>query len=81
MFEGILSAIDAQLAKLQQARTLLASTSVAPSVGEARRPGRPKGSKTAAKADPVKAKRTMSAEGRSRIAAAQKKRWAAKNKG
>ncbi len=76
--EDILKAIDGQLALLQQARGLLAG-SPAPKQVTTRR-GRPKGSKnkTAAAPAPAKAaKRVMSAEGKARIAAAQKLRWAA----
>jgi hypothetical protein len=64
----ILAHIDSEIARLQQAKTLL--------TGEpARRtPGRPF-PKPAQKASSVK-KRTMSAEGRARIAAAQRARWA-----
>ncbi|AFL89216.1 hypothetical protein Terro_2984 [Terriglobus roseus DSM 18391] len=91
----IVSAIDAEIAKLQQARALLSGSSepaatkrgpgrpkkaaapanvIAKPVAPKRGPGRPK--KVVA---PVKAvaKRTLSAEGKARIAAAQKRRWAA----
>jgi hypothetical protein len=62
--QDILSAIDAEIARLQSARSLLAGT--------AKRRGRPPmgGSPSAPK------KRTMSAAGRRRIAEAQRKRWA-----
>jgi hypothetical protein len=59
----LLAEIDAEIARLQQARALLNGKEVK------RQPGRP-AKKTTAK------KRTMSAEGRARIAAAQKARWA-----
>jgi hypothetical protein len=74
---GIIAQIDAQIAKLQQARALLAG-SPAGSAGR----GRPKGSKNAAKtAAPKKtAKRKLSPEGRKRIAEAMKKRWADRRK-
>jgi hypothetical protein len=74
---GIIAQIDAQIAKLQQARALLAGTPA----GKAGR-GRPKGSKNAAKtAAPKKAvKRKLSPEGRKRIADAMKKRWADRRK-
>jgi hypothetical protein len=76
----IISEIDAQISRLQQARTLLAGTA-APAVRTG--PGRPKGKKTAeAKAPggkPAK-KRKLSAEGRKRIADAMKKRWAERRK-
>lgn len=68
----IIAEIDAQILKLQQARTLLASA--AQPVRS--RPGRPKGSvKTAAKR-----KRKLTPEGRKRIADAMKKRWADRRK-
>jgi hypothetical protein len=76
----IIAEIDAQILKLQQARTLLAggSTSTARTG-----PGRPKGSKnTTAAAPAVKSarKRKLSPEGRKRIADAMKKRWAERKK-
>ena len=93
----ILTAIDAEITKLQQARALLSGYSEPAAIK--RGPGRPK--KAAAPANaiarplapkrglgrtkkvvvPVKAvaKRTLSAEGKARIAAAQKRRWAAVN--
>ena len=76
----IIAEIDAQIAKLQQARTLL-SGAEAQSI--ARRPGRPKGSKNNAAA-PAAAKQTtgrkLSPEGRKRIADAMKRRWAERKK-
>jgi hypothetical protein len=75
---GIIAEIDAQIAKLQQARALLAGTQT-----EHTGRGRPKGSKNAAKAaaTPKKAaKRKLSPEGRKRIADAMKKRWAERRK-
>ena len=71
----IIAEIDAQISKLQQARTLLAGT--AAPAGR----GRPKGSKNAspAAARPRK-KRKLSPEGRKRIADAMKKRWAERRK-
>ncbi len=65
----IISEIDAQIAKLQQARALLAG-SVAVRTG----PGRPKGSKNSV------GKRKLSAAGRKRISDAMKKRWAERRK-
>ena len=65
----ILVAIDAEISRLQQARTLLSDTSP---IGK-RQPGRPAGSSMPGK---VKAKRTLSAEAREKIAAAQRARWA-----
>jgi hypothetical protein len=79
----ILEAIDQQISQLQQARALL--TNQASQLQTGKRRGRPKSSdsKTAKANAPAAvktAKRTMSAEGRARIAAAQKARWAAKKK-
>jgi len=77
----ILLAIDAEIAKLKQAKAILSEGSTAK-----RRPGRPAkalstgynsvGAKTAELAQRPKKRRTMSAAGRARIAAAQKARWA-----
>ena len=76
---GIIAQIDAQIAKLQQARALLAGTTA----GQAGR-GRPKGSKngvkTAAPTPKKTSKRKLSPEGRKRIADAMKKRWAERRK-
>lgn len=62
--ETILSQIDAEIARLQQAKALLAGISAA------------KASTHKPAAQPKK-KRTMSAAAKKRIAAAQRKRWAA----
>ena len=79
----IISEIDAQISKLQQARALLAGTATqAVRTG----PGRPKGGskkKVAAAAPattPARKKRKLSTEGRKRIADAMKKRWAERRK-
>ncbi len=80
----IIAEIDAQISKLQQARTLLAGTTQTASKG----PGRPKGRKaavkttkaTAAPKTAAKRKRKLSPEGRKRIADAMKKRWAERRK-
>lgn len=74
----ILQEIDAQIAKLQQARHLLSGEAVKVSKG----PGRPKGSKNAKKpaAAPASRKRKLSPEGRKRIAEAMKRRWAERRK-
>jgi hypothetical protein len=74
--DAILSAIDDEINKLQQARSMLIATAPSP---RKKRAGRPKGSKPAATAAPAK-KRVLSAEARKRIAAGQKKRWAAAKK-
>jgi hypothetical protein len=79
--EEILAGIDQEIARLQNARNLLA--------GDQPRRGRPRGSTSAKKAaKPVKAakpaagrkKRKLSAEGRKRIAEAMRKRWAERKK-
>jgi hypothetical protein len=69
----IVAQIDAEIAKLQQARALLAGTKAA-AAGR----GRPKGSKNIEPVVPAKKvkKRKLSPEGRKRIADAMKKRWA-----
>ena len=82
--QRIIAEIDSQIAKLQQARSLLTESSAAKRTG----PGRPRGSKNAAAkavaakavAAPKKRKRRLSAEGRKRIADAMKKRWAERRK-
>ena len=88
----ILEAIDQEILKLQQARALLADAPAVQAVKTAaakpatgKRRGRPTGSvnKKSEVAAPVAtktAKRTMSAEGKARIAAAQKARWAKQKK-
>ena len=78
---GIIAEIDAEIAKLQQARTVLAGAT-AGSVGR----GRPKGSKNVKAVKPTQivakkaSKRKLSPEGRKRIADAMKKRWADRRK-
>ena len=67
----IIAQIDAEIAHLQQAKSLLTATSP-------RRAGRPK--KVAAESlasKTAKKKRNLSPEGRARIAEAAKRRWAA----
>jgi hypothetical protein len=64
----ILSTIDADIARLQQARDLIASD------------GTHTRGKKPAKSRPARAKRTISAAGRQAIADAQRKRWAAQKK-
>jgi hypothetical protein len=75
----IIAEIDAQIAKLQQARALLAGTA-APEARTGR--GRPKGSKNTVVVTSGAAprKRRLSPEGRKRIADAMKKRWAERRK-
>jgi hypothetical protein len=78
--DAILSAIDAEISKLQQARAMLADVEATPIVAVKRGPGRPR--KTAAAVPPkAKKKRVLSDDARAKIAAAQKKRWAAAKKG
>ena len=64
----IIAEIDAEIARLQQARALLGG---GPVKGK---PGRPKGSGIKGR------KRVLSAEARKRIADAQKRRWAERRK-
>jgi hypothetical protein len=70
---GILAEIDQEIARLTQARALLTDGIVVK-----RGPGRPKAGTTVVK--PSKKKRNLSPEGRKRIAAAQKARWAAQRR-
>jgi len=87
---NILEQIDAEISKLQQVRALLAGVPIKSGkielVGDTvqtvkKGRGRPKGSKNASTVSAATGpKRTMSAEGKARIAAAQKKRWAAVRK-
>lgn len=67
----ILSEIDAEIARLQQARSALTAISASGTVAPKR--GRPKGSVN--KAKPSR-KRNLTPEGRKRIADAMKRRWA-----
>jgi hypothetical protein len=62
----IIAELDAEIARLEQAKSVLAGETVR------RKPGRPKG----ATAVPTVKKRKMSPEGRARIVAAVKARWA-----
>ena len=83
----VIAQIDAEIARLQQAKTLLGGVAAA-AVKSGR--GRPKGSKNAAKAAtstaaaPAKTaatgKRKLSPEGRKAIADAMKRRWAERRK-
>ena len=69
----ILSEIDAEIARLQQARSAL--NAIAGSGTVAPRRGRPKGSVNK-KTTTSRRKRNLSPEGRKRIADAMKRRWA-----
>ena len=74
---AIVQALDEEIATLQQVKSLLSAAVTAP-ITERRAQqaaAQPKPARATGKAG----KRTMSAEGRARIAAAQKKRWAVKN--
>jgi predicted 2-oxoglutarate/Fe(II)-dependent dioxygenase YbiX len=68
----ILAALDAEIARLQEARNALAGLS------GAKRRGRP--SASASPNETNTKKRTLSAEAREKIAAAQRKRWAKQKK-
>jgi hypothetical protein len=63
----IIADIDTEISKLQQARALLSNVAIK------KGPGRPKSNQSQV-AKPKK--RTLSAEGRAKIAAAMKARWA-----
>ena len=67
----ILNQIDAEISRLQQVLSLLAGA--VPATAAKRKRGRPFASTAPAA---VKGKRTLSADARARIAAAQKLRWA-----
>ena len=69
--DSILSLIDAEIARLTQARALLARTGALTAKVQLQTAAKPKA------VAPVKKHRKISAEGRRRIAEAQKKRWAA----
>jgi hypothetical protein len=72
----IIAELDAEIARLQQAKALLNGATTK------RSPGKPAASMIAAApaATAAPKKRQMSAEGRARIAAAQKARWAKSRK-
>jgi hypothetical protein len=70
---AIIQTIDAEIARLEQARALLNGHTTTP------KRGRPVSLKSAATLKPQR--RKMSAEGRARIAAAQKARWAKAKRG
>jgi hypothetical protein len=70
----IIDLIDAEIASLKAARALIAS---APATDK-RKPGRPKA--TAIPVAKPKSKRKMSPEGRARLVAAVKARWAREKK-
>ena len=67
--QDIVVEIDAEISRLQQVKALLAGTSTT----EKRKPSRPTNTSLSRKA---KTKRTLSADAREKIAAAQRARWA-----
>lgn len=71
----ILSEIDAEIARLQQARAALTAIGASGTVAARRGPGRPKGSGNKKEAKTAR-KRNLTPEGRKRIADAMKRRWA-----
>ncbi len=77
----ILSAIDSEISRLQQARQAVAALDGASPI-PAKRRGRPKAtaSVAASASEPRKRKRNLSPEGRKRIQEAMKRRWAERNK-
>jgi hypothetical protein len=77
---SLLSAIETEIARLKQARALLASDQ--PYKRRGRPPGSTNKNSVVSQAPTLVApkKRTMSAAGRKRIAEAQRKRWAAQKK-
>ena len=76
---SLISSIDAEIAKLHQARALL-SGAATPAAKKRGRPAKAAGAVKVVAAKPVKKKRKLSPEGRARIAAAAKARWAAVKK-
>jgi hypothetical protein len=66
--QEIITALDAEIARLQHARSLIAAS------GKPKRRGRP--AKSAPSAISAQKKRELSPEARKKIATAQKKRWA-----
>ena len=77
----ILSAIDAEIARLQEARGAIAALNGSSPVPSAPRRGRPKGSTNSVEAAaPRKRKRNLSPEGRKRIQEAMQRRWAERRK-
>jgi hypothetical protein len=78
--DSIVSQIDAEIAKLTQVRSLLATTGKVAAKAVAHLTKKAAKAALAAKAAPAKKakkRRTLSPEARQRIADAQRKRWAA----
>ena len=73
--ESILAQIDAEIARLTQARSLLSTLAGTVAAKVTRR--KTKKTKAKTKAKGKKTRRTLSPEARKRIADAQRKRWAA----
>jgi hypothetical protein len=68
---NIIQEIDLEISRLEQAKAILSGTA------DKRSPGRPKQTQSVIKTVAVEpTKRVMSAEGRAKVAAAQKLRWA-----
>jgi hypothetical protein len=76
---NLLTLIDAEIAKLKQARALIAGDGTVAETGK-RKPGRPKATTTTAAAPAKKKKRNLTPEGRKRIQEAVQRRWAAAKK-
>ena len=74
---GIIEAIENEISKLREARAILVSVPDVETV--LKRRGRPPASASKAPQTP-KPKRVLSPEAKAKIAAAQKKRWAAAKK-
>jgi hypothetical protein len=75
--ETIVALIDAEIAKLTQVRSLLASASKVADLATASITKKSAKAAPAAKPKKAKKRRTLSPEARKRIADAQRKRWAA----
>lgn len=76
----ILSAIDSEIARLQQVRALLANAGDGTVAAVTRRGRKPGKAPAKAPTKAAKKKRNLSPEGRARIAAAVKARWAKQKK-
>ena len=78
--DEIVSQIDTEISKLQQARAMLSAVP-APASAPAKKPvGHPKGINSTPPAKVAVKKRVMSDDARARIIAGQKKRWATAKK-
>jgi hypothetical protein len=75
---SILSLIDAEIAKLTQVRSLLATTGKAADKVTKHLAKAAKAEKAVKKVKKTKKRRVLSPEARERIAAAQRQRWAAR---